>query len=207
MPRIAAATASALVANRKCFRTADLLAVVEVGQMLVEQLHSRVPVGNRLRESVDASLANQLADHRCGPHDLHDGQASTLESFGESLADDGLQARFELQEQQIAFGRWEHGNQSLNGQGRIRRVHRAEYQVTCIGGLQCRTHRFLIAQLSDQNKIRILTQRPFQRFREPRCVCPEFPLGDQALVRNVNETQSDPQWSRFAVSWCGSSDR
>jgi len=51
---------------------ADLAGVVELDEMLVEELHAVVAVGDCLREARDPPLEDCLAHHGGVPHDLDD---------------------------------------------------------------------------------------------------------------------------------------
>jgi len=70
---------------------------------------------------------------------------------------------------------------------RARGVQRAEHEVPGFGGGQREADRFQVAQLADQDRVRVLAQRRAQRVVEAQRVRADLALVDQALLGFVHE--------------------
>ena len=70
---------------------------------------------------------------------------------------------------------------------RRRRVQRAEDEVARLGRLDRDRHRLEVAQLADEDDVRILAQRGAQRLLERGRVHADLPLRDHALLVRVHE--------------------
>src|SRR3546814_13446677 len=71
--------------------------------------------------------------------------------------------------------------------GRARGMRGAEHQVAGFRGGQRQADGFQVAQLADQDVVRVLAQRRAQRLVEAVGVAVHLALVDQALLRGVHE--------------------
>ena len=69
----------------------------------------------------------------------------------------------------------------------VDRVHRRENEVAGLTCLQCGPGRLLVAELTDQDDVRILAQNPAESLVERRCVEPDLALRDDAALVLVDD--------------------
>ena len=67
--------------------------------------------------------------------------------------------------------------------GGVDRVHRGQHEMAGLGRLQRRRRRLGVAQLTDQDRVRVLAQRAPERLAEPSGVDADLALVDDAALR------------------------
>ena len=96
-----------------------------------------------------------------------------------------MRSRFSLD---VATHEREHPVHGAHG---VARVERGEHQVPRLGRLERDFHRLLVADLADEDDVRILPERRAQRRREARRVEADLALADARHLVACAETRSD----------------
>ena len=91
----------------------------------------------------------------------------------QALADDEVQPARERHAHLLLVGRREEVDEAVDRLGRARRVHRAEHEVARLARGERHAHRLGVAQLADDDDVRVLAQRRLERARRTTsCACP-----------------------------------
>ncbi len=196
--------ASGLVARRSASVPEMISRLPELGEVLVEELHALLLIRDGLGQRLGIAVEQDLAHDRRVPQDLDD-RDPILAVVGprQSLADHRLEIGSDLHEQQVALVGREERDEPLHGLGGVGGVHRRIHHVTGVRRLQGGSHGLGVAQLADQNHVRILTERHAQRLEERPRVAAQLPLRDQRLLGRVDELdgildRDDP----VLAAWC-----
>ena len=103
-------------------------------------------------------------------HHLDRGDAAAAEPRQQPLADDAAQHAGEDRADLLLLDLGEELDQAADGLGRVDRVHRREDEVPGLGRLQRGLRGLGVAELADQDHVRVLAQRAAQRLaRTTRC--------------------------------------
>ena len=82
---------------------------------------------------------------------------------------------------------------AADGLGRVDGVHRREDEVAGLGRLQRGLGRLAVAQLADQDHVRVLPERAAQRLAERLGVEPDLALVDDAVLVRRAGSRSGPR--------------
>ena len=119
---------------------------------------------NHAGNLVGLAFAHEVRDGRGEHENFQRGHAAFfIDALEKILRDDAFE-RFRKRRADfvLLFGR-ENVDDTIDGLGGARRVQRAENQVTGAGGYERQFDGFQIAQLADQNDVRVFAQRAAQR--------------------------------------------
>src|SRR5207248_9628396 len=78
-------------------------------------------------------------------------------------------------------------DQATDGLGRVDRVQRREDEVARLGGLERRLRRLRVAQLANQDRVRVLAQRAPERLAEVLGVEADLTLVDDRLLVHMQD--------------------
>ena len=123
-----------------------------------------------------------------GDQDLHGREAPLARRVGhQPLRDDRLQRRGHQVADLLVLVRREERDDAADGLGRVDGVHGAEHQVARVGGRQRDLHRLGVADLADEDHVRILAQDVPQRLGVAAGVGADLALADDAPLVAVQE--------------------
>ena len=126
--------------------------------------------------------------------DLDGRRAPLLSVFGIRRCEmTALRHARELDADLLLLVRREHGDDAVDGLGRVERVQRGEDQVAGLRGEQRRLDRLEVAHFADEDHVGILAQRAAQRLRERHRVDADLALVDDRAVVAVEDTRSGPR--------------
>ena len=130
---------------------------------------------------MDLVLANQIPNRRRRHEDLERDHATSAARLRQQrLTDDPLEHERQLSPDLRLLMRRKHVDDAVNRLRRRVRVQRAERQVACLGDPKRRLGGFEVAQLADENDVRILAQRRTERFGKSMRVGMHLSLIDEA---------------------------
>jgi hypothetical protein len=132
-------------------------------------------------------LADQLLDAAVRDHDLDRRHAAAADLRQQALGDDAAKHAGENRADLRLLHRGEELDVAADRLGRIDRVHRREHEVAGLGCLQRGLGGLRVAQLADQDHIRVLAQHAAERFVERIGVEPHFALVDDAVDVRVDD--------------------
>ena len=113
--------------------------------------------------------------------------AGAVGALDQRLGDDALQRGRELRADLLLLVRREDVDDPVDGlRGRLR-VQRGEHEVAGLGRGQRGRHRLQVAQLADQDDVRVLPQHPLERLGEAGRVDADLALVDHAAAVVVQE--------------------
>ena len=143
----------------------DFAAPVRIIQGLIEGDHAVLcRTLHQLLELVDLALKDQIGNQRRVEHDLHDGPpAIAVGAPDQLLRDDAAQVERQVHQNLIVLLLGEEMQDAIERLVGIVGVQRGQHQVTGFGKGDRVLHRLARADLTDQNHIRRLAQRVFQR--------------------------------------------
>ena len=134
------------------------------------------------------SLADNVGDERGIEQDLERSAAPlAIHTRHQLLGDDGLEVEREIEQELAVFvlrHQMEDAIQRLVG---IVGMQSGETKVSSLGELQGKLHGLLTPDLADQDHVRRLTQRTFQRHIERLGVDPHLSLGHQTATMLMDE--------------------
>ena len=159
-----------------------------VDQRLGEGLHlEEGALGDRLEDLVRLVLADQVGDARVHDHHLDRRDAAAVDSREQALADDAAQHARHDRADLLLLGGGEELDHAADRLGRVDRVHRREHEVARLGRLERGLRRLGVAELADQDHVRVLAQRAAERLLERLGVEPDLALVDDAGVVVVED--------------------
>ena len=166
----------------------DLLLQHELDQRLAEGLHlEEVAFRDGFGDLVGLVVADQVGDPGVPDHDLDGRNASAADAGEQPLADDAAEdAGEDRPDQRLLDGREEldHPPDRLRG---VDRVHRREDEVARLGSGEGGLGGLGVAELADEDHVRVLAEAAPQRLGERRRVEPDFALVDDAAVVAVDD--------------------
>ena len=127
----------------------------------------------------DCPIVDQNFDNRAS--------AATIRCLDQHLRHDGLQTHGEKRFGLFAQFAGQGINDSIDRLYGARRMQCAKYEVTGFGRHHCHRNGLSVAQLTDENDVRILTHRGTYTVGERRNVRAQLALNDLALLARVNE--------------------
>ena len=113
-------------------------------------------------------------------HHLDGGDAAAADARQQPLRDDALEHAGEDRAHLRLLDRREELDQTADRLGRVDGVHRREHEVTGLGGLERRLGRLAVAELADQDHVRVLAEHAPERLVERLGVDPDLALVDDA---------------------------
>ena len=148
----------------------DQLVLEQLHQRLVERLHpvlGHALLDDRAQAVERLAHLQHLADGRRVEQDLDRGHAARAAPLGhQALRDDGLQVRRQLLAHRVLLVGLEERQHALHGHRRVGRVQGGEHEVARVGGHEHGLHRLAIADLADQDDVRVLAQDAAQALGE-----------------------------------------
>ena len=164
----------------------DRPVLVQAEQALVERLHAVVlAFGDDALDLVRLVGVHDLVEHATRRHEHFDrGRPSAGALLDEPLAHDAAQRPGERHAHLPLLVRREEVDDPVDRVGRADGVQRREHQVAGLGGGERGLHRLDVADLSDEDDVRVLPQHALQRGVEIGGVGSDLTLvDDRALVR------------------------
>ena len=131
--------------------------------MLVITLHPRVAGLHVLVELVELVFQDEMLGHRAAAEHFDGRSAVAVTSGQQPLRDDGFDGPGQLGQKQPVLGRRKHGDDPLDGLGRVGAVDGREDLMPGVRGVQRNPQRLDVPQLANENDVGILTQRLAQR--------------------------------------------
>ena len=172
--------------ERGILRNTAVLPQLEHG--LVHQLHALLRAGlQNGGECVGLALTNDVG-HGDRVNQYFGGNRQAVDRIArdEFLADDAAQALGGHRADLLLLVRRKDVEQPVQRGGRVAGVQRTDHEMSGLGCGDRHFDRLEITQLADHNDIRILTQSAFERAGKRLGVAADFPLGDIALLRLVD---------------------
>ena len=120
-------------------------------------------------------------------HHLDRGNPAAADARQEALRDDALEDAREDRADRGLLDRGEELDQAADRLGRVDGVHRREDEVAGLGGLQRGLGGLAVAQLADQDHVRVLAERAAERLVEGLGVEPDLTLVDDAALVAVQD--------------------
>jgi hypothetical protein len=135
---------------------------------------------NRALNEVRLFLVDDaILDERRGNQHFHSRHATGAGGvWNQTLGNGGLEHGRQLQANLFLLMRREDRNDAVDGFRRVQRVQRGEDKMAGFGGVKRRFNRLLVAHFTDQDDIRILTQRAAQRQRKASSIDADLALVD-----------------------------
>jgi hypothetical protein len=166
----------------------DHAAVDEVGHRRLHRDHAGLGADlHRRRDLVGLALADQVAHGGRADQHLDRRGATAADLVEQHLRRDAEQRlRHHGAHLRLLVGR-EHVDDAVDGLGRARRVHRAEHEVTGLGGGERERDGLEVAKLADQDHVGVLAQTAAQRVGERLGLGADLALVDQRALRLVHE--------------------
>ena len=149
----------------------DLAGEDELDQRLLEGLHvEEAALGDRVRDLLGALLADQVGDARVHHHHLDGGDPAVVDARQEPLADHAAEDAGEHGADLLLLRGREELDHPADGLGGVDRVQRREDEMAGLGGLQRGLRGLGVAQLADQDHVRVLAEHAAERLaRSSRC--------------------------------------
>ena len=133
-------------------------------------------------------FADEVPDRRGREHDLgDDGPAVAVHTGGERLGDDSLQSGRELRADLLLLVRRIDVDDTVDRLRRALGVQRGEHEVSRFRRGERGRRRLQVAQLADEDDVRVLAQGVLERRRERVRVLADLALVDQAHLVRVQE--------------------
>src|SRR6266508_1024240 len=160
-----------------------------LGQVLVEREHAFAAAGlHERRDLVVLALADQVPDGRGGVHDLgDDGAAAAVGPRAERLRQHAPQRRRQLRADLRLLVRREDVDDPVDRLRSALRVQGGEDEVAGLRGRERGRGGLQVAELTDEDDVRVLAQRVLERSGERRGVGTHLALVDQAALVQVQE--------------------
>ena len=133
------------------------------------------------------ALADQVGDARVRDHHLDGGDAAAADAREQPLADDAAQDAGEDRADLLLLDAREELDHAADRLGRVDRVHRREDEVAGLGRLERGLRGLGVAELADQDHVRVLAQRAAQRLAERLGVEPDLALVDDAALVGMED--------------------
>ena len=160
----------------------------EVDQRLLEGLHLVVLAGvDRIRDLVGPVLADQVLDASVRDHHLDGRGAAAAGARQQALADDAAQGAGENRTDLLLLRRREELDHAPERLGRVERVQRGEDEMARLRRLQRGVRGLGVAQLADQDDVRVLAQHTAKCLLEAHRVEPDLALVDDAAAVGVED--------------------
>ena len=130
-----------------------------VDQRLLEGLHlEEAALGDGVGDLLGALLADQVGDARVRHHHLDRSDAAAAETRQQPLADDAAEDAGEDGADLLLLAGREELDHPADGLGCVDRVQRREDEMAGLGGLERGLRRLRVAQLADQDRVRVLAE-------------------------------------------------
>ena len=166
----------------------DLAGEDELDQRLLERLHvEEAALGDRVRDLLGALLTDQVGDARVHHHHLDGGDAAVVDARQQPLADHTAEDAGEHGPDLLLLRRREELDHAADGLGRVDRVQGREDEVARLGRLQRGLRGLGVAELADQDRVRILAEHAPERLAEAFGVEPDLALVDDRLPIGVQD--------------------
>jgi len=134
------------------------------------------------------AFANEVSDSGCEDENFERGNAAFfVNSLEKILRDDAFQSLGEGCANFVLLLGRKDVNDTIDGLGGTRRVQRAEYEMAGAGGHQCQLNGFQVAQLTDEDDIRVFAQGTPQRGGKRFGVDTDFAVVDETVFAFVDE--------------------
>ena len=160
----------------------------EADQRLRERLHvEELALGDRFGDLVGTPVANEVGDPRVHDHHLDGRDAPAVRAGQQPLADDAAQHAGEDRADDLLLLGREELDDAPARLGRVDGVERREDEVARLGGLQGDLGRLGVAELADEDDVRVLAQRAPQPLAERAGVEPDLALADDAALLLVDD--------------------
>ena len=160
----------------------------EVDQRLLERLHlEELAVADRVGDLVGARLADQVGDAGVRHHHLDRGDAATPGARQQPLRDDTAQHAGHDRPDLLLLRLGEELDHPSDRLGGIDGVHRRKHEVPRLGRLERGLGGLGVAELADQDRVRVLTERAAQGLGEARRVEAHFALVDDRQMVGVED--------------------
>ena len=157
-------------------------------QRLLEGLHlEERALRDGFGDLLGAVLADQVGDARVHDHHLDGGDAAAADAREQPLADHAAEDAREHGADLLLLRRREELDHPADGLGGVDRVQRREDEVARLGGLERGLGRLRVAELADQDRVRILAEHAPQRLGEVGRVEPDLALVDDAVAVGMQD--------------------
>ena len=157
-------------------------------QRLLEGLHvEEAALGDRVGDLLGPLLADQVGDARVHHHHLDGGDAAAADARQQPLADHAAEHAGEHRADLLLLGGREELDHAADGLGGVDRVQGREDEVARLGGLERGLRRLGVAQLADQDRVRVLAQHAPERLGEALRVEPDLALVDDAVAVGMED--------------------
>ena len=113
------------------------------------------------------------------------GRREPSRQMTQPLGDDRLEVAGELREEQLVLGRGEHGDDALDRLRGAGGVDGGEDLVPGVGGAERDAQRVHVAELADEDDVRVLAQRLAERLLEAGRVGADLELRDERVLGRV----------------------
>ena len=160
----------------------------EVDQRRLEGLHlEELAVADRVGDLVGTGLADQIGDARVRDHHLDGGDPAAAGARQQPLRDDTAQNAGHDRPDLLLLGLGEELDHPPDRLGGVDRVHRREDEMARLGCLERGLSGFRVAQLADQDRVRVLPEGAAKRLGEARGVEPHLALVHDREVVGVED--------------------
>src|SRR5205807_651826 len=140
--------------------TIDVAALYQLAKVFVEIYHAfQIADADGIGDLLVVRVLDQFADGRVDDHDFIGGDAAFFEPLDEFLGHHRLEVVGQGGADGAVFFRREQVENAVDGGARAGRVDGAEHEVARFGGVHGGLERFDVAQLADQDDIRVLADR------------------------------------------------
>ena len=172
----------------------DLAGEDEVDQRLLERLHvEEAALGDGVGDLLGALLADQVGDARVHHHHLDRGDAAVVDARQQPLADHAAEDAGEHGADLLLLRRREELDHPADGLGGVDRVQGREDEVARLGRLERGLRGLGVAELADQDRVRILAEHAAERLAEALGVEADLALVDDRASGPGGGSRSDPR--------------